>query len=111
PPAFDDRHLAEVAVDIQRHCSHSSLLVVDDSGEPVGKRHRRIRARSATGQVAGAAIEESPGSKPIAQNGLPSRVLPKAPVPVGRTYARPRTTAGPSRSSFMPRGAGPAKPS
>jgi hypothetical protein len=45
----------------------------------VGKRHRRIRAQSATGQVAGAATEQSPGSKPIVQTGLPIMRSPGSP--------------------------------
>jgi hypothetical protein len=49
----DDRDLAEVAMHIQRYRPHRHLLTINDrAGEAVGKRHRRIRARSATGQVA-----------------------------------------------------------
>ena len=48
-------------------------------GELVGKRHRRIRARSATRQVAGRP-QKSPGSKPIAQNGLPNLRSPRSPL-------------------------------
>ena len=63
---LDDRDLAEIAMDIQRYRSHSILLARRRLRENrVGKRHRRIRALSAPGQVAGAAIEK-PGSKPIA---------------------------------------------
>jgi hypothetical protein len=52
-----------LAVHIQRYRSHLCLLTVERrNGEPVGKRHRRICARSATGQVAGAATEK-PGLK------------------------------------------------
>src|SRR5512133_3301467 len=58
PALGDDRHLAEVAVHVQRYRSHLVLLVVVDWEEPVGKRHRRIRARGATGQVAGAATKK-----------------------------------------------------
>jgi hypothetical protein len=47
----------------------------------MGKRHRRIRAQSATGQVAGAATEQSPGSKPIVQTGLPTLRSPESPRP------------------------------
>jgi hypothetical protein len=53
-----DRDLPELAMHIKpnaptRHC----LTPFDrlDAGEPAGKRHLRIRARSATGRVAGAA--------------------------------------------------------
>lgn len=51
------------------------------------KRHRRIRARSTTGRVAGAAIEK-PGSKPIAQNGLSDCVSPESPCPSQPTVGR-----------------------
>jgi hypothetical protein len=68
----------------------------------VGKRHRRIRARSATGQVAGAATEK-PGSKPIAQEtACPTCVLPESPRPGRPKLGRPPDDQ-PSRSSFMPR--------
>jgi hypothetical protein len=51
-----DRHLAEVAVDVQGDRSHlASFDCVEETQR--AKRHRRIRARSTTGQVAGAAIE------------------------------------------------------
>ena len=71
-------------------------------GEPVGKRHRRIRARSATGQVAGAATE-----KPGLEAHRPKRPAQpafsqKAPRPSQPTLSPPPDTTGPSRSSFMP---------
>lgn len=47
----------------------------------MGKRHRRIRAQSATGQVAGAATEQSPGSEPIVQTGPPTIRSPRSPRP------------------------------
>jgi len=37
PAAFDDRHLAEVTVNIQRHRSHLVLLAVDDIGRTGGQ--------------------------------------------------------------------------
>ena len=67
-------------------------------GEPVGKQHRRIRARSATGQVAGAATEK-PGLKPTVQNRLPNPRPPKRPTsqspepkPAARCQASPQGT-------------------
>jgi hypothetical protein len=49
-------------------------------GRTVGKRHRRIRARSATGQVAGRPTRSS-GSRPIVQRtGLPNLRSPKRPL-------------------------------
>ncbi len=55
------------------------------AGEPVGKRHRRIRARSATGQVAGAATEK-PGLEAHRPNRPAQPAFSQRPlVPVGRT--------------------------
>ena len=96
PALLDDRDLAEVAMNIQRYCPHLVLLTVDDrAGEPVGKRHRRIRARSATGQVAGAATE-----KPGLEAHRPNRPAQpafsqKAPRP---SRAEPTPTAGQHRA-------------
>jgi hypothetical protein len=90
---LDDRHLAEIAVDIQPNAPHPFSFLASDAGEPVGKRHRRIRAHGTTGQVAAAATDLS-GSKPIAQNRPAQPAFSqRAPVPVSRTYDRPRTTA------------------
>ena len=57
------------------------------AGEAVGKRHRRIRARSATGQVAGAATEKpglkqhpSPKNRP-AQHAFSRKPLSRSPDP------------------------------
>jgi hypothetical protein len=60
----------------------------------VGKRHRRIRARSATGQVAGAATEKPGLNTPIAQTGLPNMRSPKEPLSRSADHnpARTRTT-------------------
>jgi hypothetical protein len=63
---------------IQRYRSHPVLLAVVDSRRTGGQRHRRIRAHSATGQVARAATEK-PALMPIAQNGLPSLRSPESP--------------------------------
>jgi hypothetical protein len=58
-------------------------------GEPVGKRHRRIRARSATGQVAGAATEQ-PGLKAHRRKtACPACVPPKAPSPRQPNLSQP----------------------
>ena len=66
---------------------------IDLTGEPAGKRHRRIRARSATGPVAGAA-ERKTGLKAHPQNtACPLCVLPEKPLV-------------PSRSTQPTRGAG-----
>jgi hypothetical protein len=58
-------------------------------GDAVGKRHRRIRAQSATGQVAGAATEK-PGLKRPSSNNRPAQhafsqePLSRSPDPNGR---------------------------
>ena len=60
-PGLRDRDLAEVAMHVHPdRPEHSHLLALDDAGAQVGKRHRRIRAHSTTGPVAGAATE-NPG--------------------------------------------------
>jgi hypothetical protein len=57
----DDHDLAKVTVHVHPdRPEHGYLLVIDDAGAQVGKRHRRIRARGTTGPVAGAATE-NPG--------------------------------------------------
>ncbi len=57
-PVLPDRDLRELAMHIQTDTSPSHLpppISVDHDGSQAGERHLRIRARSATGQVAGAA--------------------------------------------------------
>ena len=108
--AIEDRDLAEVAMHIQADRSHHyPLSSLDRSGEPVGKRHRRIRARSATGQVAGAATEK-PGSQPIVQEpACPTCVLPEGPCPSRATVTTDPDAASekqfhaPNRSSLRQR--------
>jgi hypothetical protein len=68
----------------------------------VGKRHRRIRARSATGPVAGAATEK-PGSKPIAQKRPAQHAFSQGPCP-GRPSLNPaRPDQQPQNGILMPR--------
>jgi hypothetical protein len=60
---------------------HTLLLhVVDDAEVQVGKRHRRIRARSATGSVAGAASEYSGLAAHQPKHGLPILRSPRTPL-------------------------------
>lgn len=73
------KSVAALVTDIITHSQRHLLTSNDENGEPAGKRHGRIRARSATGQVAGAATE-STGSKPTAQNGLPKLRSPTRPL-------------------------------
>ena len=76
-------------------------------GEPVGKRHRRIRAHSTPGPVAGAATEKS-GSKPIAQEtACPTCVPQRSPCP-GQPNLRPSPDSNPHERQFhAPKGAPP----
>ena len=83
---------------MSRTCSSSRLT----TGRTVGKRHRRIRAQSATGQVAGAATEQSPGSEPIVQTGLPTMRSPESPRP-GRQTIRSRPDASFRDDFHVPR--------
>jgi hypothetical protein len=100
----DDRHLAEITMDIQRYRSHPVLLADAEHGENRwAKRHRRIRARSATRQVAGAATEKARAQAHRAKRPAQPAFSQKAPVPVNRTYAGHRITRPPSKRSFMPR--------
>jgi hypothetical protein len=69
----------------------------------MGKRHRRIRARSATGQVAGAATEKPGLNTPIAQTGLPVCVLPKSPCPGPTSLTRPNPEQQPSHHFHAPK--------
>ena len=67
----------------------------------MGKRHRRIRARSATGQVAGAATEKPGLNSPIVQNGLPNPRSPtKAPRPSRSNLSPPPDTTGALKEQF-----------
>ena len=57
----------------------------------MGKRHRRIRARSATGQVAGAATEKPGLNSPSSKTACPTCVLPEGP---SSQSAEPKPAAG-----------------
>jgi hypothetical protein len=81
PALRDDRHLAEVAMDIQRYRSHPDLLTVNDDAENWWANDIDGSALAAQpGKSQGRPLK-SPGSKPIAQNGLPSLRSPKGPCP------------------------------
>ena len=53
----------------------------------MGQRHRRIRARSATGSVAGAATEKLGLKDPSTKNGLPTLRSPDGPKSSPRTVS------------------------
>jgi hypothetical protein len=76
-------------------------------GEPVGKRHRRIRARSATGQVAGAANEKPGLEAHRPKTACPTCVLQKAPRPSRPNLSPPPDTTGaPGRAVSCPEKSG-----
>jgi hypothetical protein len=75
------------------------------AGEPTGQRHRPIRARTTIQASRRGGRTKGPGSKPIAQTGLPADVLPnKPPSRIARPYGRTQTE--PPTSIFMPRNGG-----
>src|SRR5215211_618539 len=89
-----DRHLAKLEMNVQSDRSHL-LLLSSLGGEKLrAKRHRRIRARSATGQVAGAATDKARARSPSSKN-RPTHLAfsQEAPVPIARPYGRTRTSA------------------
>ena len=79
------------------------LAVVDHEREPVGKRHRRIRARSATGQVAGAATETAGLEAHRPKRPAQPAFSQKAPRPSQPNLSSPPDITGPRQNSFMPR--------
>jgi hypothetical protein len=66
----------------------------------VGKRHRRIRARSATGQVAGAATETAGLKAHRPKRPAQPAFSQKAPRPSRPNLDRRPDTTGPSREQF-----------
>ena len=93
-----DGDLDELAVHVQADASaHPAPPFLElAEGAQAGKRHLRIRARSASGRVAGAAMPELGLTAHRAITGLPNlRLLPDAAVPNGRTVllGSPATTS------------------
>jgi hypothetical protein len=96
-----DRDHAEVTVNVQTDRStdpprqrhpHLHQLVDVQRENPAGQRHRPIRARSTIQASRRGGRTKSPGSKPIAQTGLPACVLPQKPLcRIARRYGRTRT--------------------
>ena len=70
-----------------------SLRSTTSTGDRRAERQLRIRARSATGQVAGAASYTNGLAAHNEIAGLPDRVLPRAPAPISRRYDPTRTEA------------------
>src|SRR5919204_5845335 len=102
PALRDDRHLAEVAMDIQRYRSHSILLVVDAWEKRWANDIDGSALAAQPGKSQGRPMK-SPGSNtPIAQNGLPSLRSPKGPCPSRPNLSRPPDDTGLQRGSFMP---------
>ena len=76
---------------------------LDKTADAVGKRHRRIRARSATGHVAGAATKKARAQAPIVQEpARPTSVLPESPRPGHPTPIAETRTTGPPSAKLMP---------
>jgi hypothetical protein len=88
PALLGDRHLAKLAMHVQADISHGLLLSIDDTGDQLGKRQRRIRARGTSGPVAGAATEKH-GLTAHRANGLPNLRSPKEPLVPERPNLRP----------------------
>jgi hypothetical protein len=87
PALSDDRHLAEVAMNIQRYRSHLVLLAVDDDGENRWANDIDGSALAAQpGKSQGQPLKSPGSNSPIVQNGLPNQGSPRKPlVPVDRT--------------------------
>ena len=100
PALRDDRHLTEVAMDIQRYRSHSLLLAVDRLGENRWANDIDGSALAAQpGKSQGRPLK-SPGSKPIAQNGLPNLRSPEGPCPSRPNLSRPPDDTGAFTEQF-----------
>jgi len=96
--------LLDVAMDVQADRPHPTP---PEQGEQVGKRHRRIRARSASGQVAGAATEKH-GLEALTPSSdrIPCHANATAPTDVDVSvrrlrYARRRAQVGDRRWAFV----------
>jgi hypothetical protein len=75
-------------MDIQRYRSHSILLTLDDDGENRWANDIDGSALAAQpGKSQGRPLK-SPGSKPIAQSGLPNLRSPEGPCPSRPTLSR-----------------------
>src|SRR3954465_3093090 len=74
---------------IQRYRSHSVLLAVADTRENRWANDIDGSALAAQPGKSQGRPQKSPGSKPIAQNGLPSLRSPEGPCPSRPTLSRP----------------------
>jgi hypothetical protein len=87
PALSDDRHLAEVAMNIQSYRSHLVLLAVVDHEENRWANDIDGSALAAQpGKSQGRPLKSPGSNSPIVQNGLPNLRSPRKPlVPVDRT--------------------------
>jgi hypothetical protein len=87
PALSDDRHLAEIAMNIQRYRSHLVLLAVGDESENRWANDIDGSALAAQpGKSQGRPLKSPGSNSPIVQNGLPNLRSPRKPlVPVDRT--------------------------
>jgi hypothetical protein len=107
PTLRNDRHLAEIAVDIQRYRPHLSSLPSLITRE---NRWANDIDRSALAAQPGKSQgrpQKPPGSKPIVQNGPPNLRYPRNPSPQS---TEPKPAAGhhqsPRENSYTPRNPG-----
>ena len=106
PALGHNRHLTEIAVNIQPYRSHPVLLTVVDRRENRWANDIDGSALTAQpGKSQGRPLKSPGSTRPSRKTACPTCVLPKAPVPVDRTYVGHRTSQAPSTRSFMPRDA------
>src|SRR3954467_5125623 len=85
PALRDDRHLAEVAMDIQRYRSHSILLIVDGWEKRWANDIDGSALAAQPGKSHGRPMKSPGSTRPSRKTACPACVLPKAAVPVDRT--------------------------
>src|SRR3954453_12431259 len=86
-------------MDIQRYRAHSVLLAVDDGENRWANDIDGSALAAQPGKSQGRPLK-SPGSKPIAQNGLPSLRSPEGPCPSRPTLGRPPDDTGAFKEQF-----------
>jgi hypothetical protein len=87
-------------MDIQRYRSHSVLLAVDGFGENRWANDIDGSALAAQPGKSQGRPQKSPGSKPIAQNGLPNLRSPEGPCPSRPNLRRRPDDTGAFKEQF-----------
>ena len=85
PALLNDRHLTEIAMDIQRYRSHSILLVLDGWENRWANDIDGSALAAQPGKSQGRPTKSPGSTRPSRKTACPACVLPKAPVPVHRT--------------------------